>query len=159
MRASTSESGPQPVAPAGALAAPAAPPARPITSVHIRLDNAAAPQPVDVHVRERGGEVHVAVRGADLSLNQVLRQDLPSLLQRLEEQGFRSEAWGGPEIEKLHSVGGADNSADANLQDRRRDGEPQRGREESPRQSQPDRDSSRQRRERRWRNEWMEITG
>ena len=153
-----SESHPQPVTTATSVAAPAPPAAGPVNALHIRLENADAPQPVDVHVRERGGEIHVAVRGADLGLNQELRQDLPSLLRRLEEQGFHGEAWGSMETEKLQAIGGAEGSSDANAQNGQKDGEPSHGREQQDRQSHPDRDPSRRRRDRNWQNEWMEIT-
>jgi hypothetical protein len=48
---------------------------------------------VDLHVTERSGEVHVAVRAADPELAHSLRQALPELVNRLEENGFRTEAW------------------------------------------------------------------
>ena len=47
--------------------------------------------PVDLQVRSRGGEVHVAVHTADVGLNASLRQDLGSLVKRLEQSGFRAE--------------------------------------------------------------------
>jgi hypothetical protein len=37
--------------------------------------------------------VHIAVRGADQQLNGVLRQELPDLLRRLDEQGLQASAW------------------------------------------------------------------
>jgi hypothetical protein len=153
-----SESRPQPVTAAFSVAPPAPPATGPVNALHIRLESVDAPQPVDVHVRERGGEIHVAVRGANPGLNQELSQDLPSLLRRLEEQGFHGEAWAGSETEKLQAVGGAEGSSDANAQNGQKDGEPSRGRDQHDRQSHPDRDPSRQRRDRNWQNEWMELT-
>lgn len=142
----------------GSVTAPPPAPGSPVNSVHIRLDHTDTPRSVDVHVRERGGEVHVAVRGADISLNQELRQDLPSLLQRLEQQGFRGEAIGGLDRESLRGVGAQEQSSEANSHERPRDDEPQHGRKEEQREPNPDRDSSRERRQQRWWNEWMEIT-
>jgi hypothetical protein len=48
---------------------------------------------VDVRVMERGGDLHVSVRTADNHLAGNLREGLPALSARLEESGFRSEAW------------------------------------------------------------------
>jgi hypothetical protein len=47
---------------------------------------------VDLQVKERGGEVHVAVRTADGALQTSLRQDLGALVERLEQSGLRTEA-------------------------------------------------------------------
>lgn len=140
------------------VAAPTRAAGSPVNSVHIRLDHTDAPRSVEVHVRERGGEVHVAVRGADIGLNQELRQDLPSLLQRLEQQGFRGEAVGGLDRESPHGVGGPEQSSEASSQERPRDDEPQHGRKQEQREPNQDRNSSREHRQRRWWNEWMEIT-
>ncbi|MEO5922879.1 MAG: hypothetical protein ABIR70_03535 [Bryobacteraceae bacterium] len=62
-------------------------PAREI-AVRISAPDAA---PVDLHVKERGGEVHVAVRTADTELQTSLRQDLGTLVERLDHSGFRAE--------------------------------------------------------------------
>lgn len=48
--------------------------------------------PVDVRVKERGGEVHVAVRTPDGALQTLLRQDLGSLVDRLEQTGLHAKA-------------------------------------------------------------------
>jgi hypothetical protein len=42
---------------------------------------------------ERGGQVHVAVRTPDARLAGELREDLPALTTKLEQAGFRAEAW------------------------------------------------------------------
>ncbi len=47
--------------------------------------------PVDLHIAERGGEVRVAVRTADAELQTSLRQDLGTLVDRLEHSGFHAE--------------------------------------------------------------------
>jgi hypothetical protein len=49
--------------------------------------------PVDVHVIERAGQVQVAVRTPDLSLQSTLRQDLGTLVNSLERSGFHTEAF------------------------------------------------------------------
>jgi hypothetical protein len=48
---------------------------------------------VELRVTERGGEVRVAVRTADVDLQNGLRQGLPDLVHRLEGQGYRADAW------------------------------------------------------------------
>ena len=48
---------------------------------------------VELRVSERAGEVRVAVRTADVGLQNGLRQSLPELVHRLEGQGFRTDAW------------------------------------------------------------------
>jgi hypothetical protein len=49
--------------------------------------------PVDLHVTERAGEIHVAVRTADTELQTSLRQDLSSLSNSLERAGYHSETF------------------------------------------------------------------
>src|SRR5208283_2126340 len=46
-----------------------------------------------VRLVERGGEVHVAVRTSDAGLAADLRQGLPALAAKLEQNGFRTETW------------------------------------------------------------------
>jgi hypothetical protein len=48
---------------------------------------------VDLHVTERGGEIHVAVRTADAELQTSLRQDLGTLTNSLERAGYHTEAF------------------------------------------------------------------
>jgi hypothetical protein len=50
-------------------------------------------QRVDLRVTERAGELRVAVRAADPEMAHSLRQGLPELVNRLEDHGFRTEAW------------------------------------------------------------------
>ncbi|HLH44484.1 MAG TPA: hypothetical protein VKV74_15945, partial [Bryobacteraceae bacterium] len=47
---------------------------------------------VDVHLIERAGQVHVAVRTPDLGLQNSLRQDLGTLVNSLERAGYRTDA-------------------------------------------------------------------
>jgi hypothetical protein len=49
--------------------------------------------PVDLHVTERAGEIHVAVRTADAELQTSLRQDLSSLSNSLERAGYHAETF------------------------------------------------------------------
>ena len=48
---------------------------------------------VNVDVTERAGKVQVAVRTADHQLAQSLQTDLGDLVSRLENKGFKTEAW------------------------------------------------------------------
>lgn len=48
---------------------------------------------VDLHVTERGGEIHVAVRTPDAELQTSLRQDLGTLTNSLERAGYHTEAF------------------------------------------------------------------
>jgi hypothetical protein len=48
---------------------------------------------VDLHLTERAGEMRMAVRAADPEMAHSLRQALPELVNRLQENGFRAEAW------------------------------------------------------------------
>ena len=86
-----------PVAPPASLtevqapeAAPSAAP-RATREIVMRISTPDA-LPVDVQVKERGGAVHVAVRTGDGEMQTALRQDLGSLVERLETTGLRTEA-------------------------------------------------------------------
>jgi hypothetical protein len=48
---------------------------------------------VEIQVAERAGEVRVAVRTADLELNQSLRTELSSLVSRLETAGYKADSF------------------------------------------------------------------
>lgn len=47
---------------------------------------------VELNIAERGGEVRVAVRTPDPHVRQTLRAELPALVERLEQGGYRAEA-------------------------------------------------------------------
>jgi hypothetical protein len=72
-------------------AAPA-PRAASIREVSIRL-GVATSSPVDVQVAAKAGKVQVAVRTPDLDLAQSLQTNLGELVGRLEQKGFKTEAW------------------------------------------------------------------
>jgi hypothetical protein len=59
-------------------------------AVRISLPDSPA---VDLHVTERAGEIHVAVRTADVELQTTLRQDLGSLTSSLERAGYHAETF------------------------------------------------------------------
>ena len=59
-------------------------------SVQVRQSNQ---ESVELRVVERDGELHVAVRTGDADLAHGLRQGLPELVDRLDQGGFRTEAW------------------------------------------------------------------
>ncbi len=80
--------------------APPAPSTQPVTSTQpaairelsVRIATPQAPA-VDVHLIERGGELHVAVRTADGGLQTSLRENLGTLVNSLERSGYRAEAF------------------------------------------------------------------
>lgn len=81
---------------AGSAAQPAEPPVGPKTSsTHdIRLElSGSGERRVEVRVTERAGEVRVAVRTPDQQLAGSLRENLPTLSSKLNDSGFRAEAW------------------------------------------------------------------
>jgi hypothetical protein len=59
----------------------------------IRLQVTGGEERVDVRLTEHRGEVQVAVRTPDSRLTEALRNDLPALSARLEQNGFRAETW------------------------------------------------------------------
>jgi hypothetical protein len=59
-------------------------------SIRVSAPDAA---PVDVHVAARGSQIHVAVRTPDEAMQGSLRQDLHSLVDRLEAGGLRTEVF------------------------------------------------------------------
>jgi len=98
-------SGPRPIPNEPAIAAPILPkeinqePAidstpRPALArqISLKLTGADATN-VDVQVRERAGRIEVAVRTGDSELNKSLQSDLGDLVSRLENRGFKTEAW------------------------------------------------------------------
>jgi hypothetical protein len=50
-------------------------------------------EPVEVRLLDSGGQLHVAVRSADPSLNQSLGNQLGDLVTQLEHSGYRTETW------------------------------------------------------------------
>ncbi len=75
------------------LAEPAKPPAvEGLRDISIQLGNENQPK-VNVRLAARSGELHVAVRSNDGDVVRGLRQDLPELVNRLTENGYRIDAW------------------------------------------------------------------
>jgi hypothetical protein len=70
----------------------AAKPAGPLKELSIQIGQMQNDK-VELRVVERSGELQVAVRAANPDLAQGLRQGLPDLVDRLEQNGFRAEAW------------------------------------------------------------------
>jgi hypothetical protein len=67
-------------------------PAPSIREVSIRLETATS-SPVDVQLAAKAGTVQVAVRTPDVDLAKSLQTNLGELVGRLEEKGFKAEAW------------------------------------------------------------------
>ena len=104
--------------------APAAGAARDI-QIRVNQDG----QRVDVRLTERGGEVHVSVRTPDALLAGTLREDLPVLSAKLEQNGFRTETWRpGMSTPPLHS--GADEAGFSNTPDGGQNPQPRQGSQE-----------------------------
>jgi hypothetical protein len=68
------------------------PAAEPLKQLSVQLGQGQQER-VDLHVVERGGEVQVAVRAANPDVAEGLRQGLSDLVGRLEQSGYRAEAW------------------------------------------------------------------
>jgi hypothetical protein len=81
------EAAPEPSTPLPAAAAPVA--------HDIKLELNDGGQRVEVRLTERDGDIHVAVRTPDARLSDAMRADLPALAAKLEQSGFRSDAWQG----------------------------------------------------------------
>ncbi len=90
---------PRPAMPAAALEPPAPPepaqaPVREAREVSIVVpasrEGNGGPR-VELRVAERAGEVHVAVRTPDPQVRNALRSELPALVDRLEQSGYRTE--------------------------------------------------------------------
>jgi hypothetical protein len=60
--------------------------------ISMRIARVDAPV-VDLHVVDRAGEIHVAVRTPDAALQSSLREDLGTLVNSLERSGYRAEAF------------------------------------------------------------------
>jgi hypothetical protein len=88
-------------------------PSQPIREISLRLATAAAAH-VDVLVAERAGKVQVAVRTGDPDLTKSLQSNLGDLLGRLEEKGFKTEAWTPATVQRDAAAGG-ERSNSANL--------------------------------------------
>jgi hypothetical protein len=65
---------------------------QPTREISLHIAGAASAN-VDIQVAQRGGKVQVAVRTADQELAKSLQTNLGELVGRLEEKGFRTEAW------------------------------------------------------------------
>jgi Flagellar hook-length control protein FliK len=73
-------------------AAPLTPSTQPVQEIAVRIAHAEMPA-VDLHITERGGEIHVAVRTSDIELQSSLRQDLGALTNSLERAGYHAETF------------------------------------------------------------------
>jgi hypothetical protein len=124
------ETAPQAPVPEPAAAAPA--------THDIKLElNGGGGQRVEVHLTERGGDVHVAVRTADERLSGAMRDDLPALAAKLETSGFRADAWQpGPTSSnesRAFQTGAGNNSQDS----QERGGQNQQQKQDTPQPQHP----------------------
>lgn len=93
-RSAVTASSKEPVPLGGSTAVPAQ--ARPAAARDIRLEVTGGDSRVEVRVVERSGDLRVDVRTPDARLAGELREGLPALTARLEQTGFRAEAWHPP---------------------------------------------------------------
>jgi hypothetical protein len=109
----------------------------PVQQIALRISQADA-APVNVHVTERGGEIHVSVRTADSAMQTSLRQDLGTLTSSLERAGYRAEIFASREAVIQTASPAAANSRDdrqqAGSSGRGASGNPSNGRQQQPSQ-------------------------
>ena len=74
------------------FAAASAPRPTAVQEITVRIARSEA-SPVDLHLVERAGEIHIAVRTPDTTLASSLRQDLGSLVSALERSGFHADTF------------------------------------------------------------------
>jgi len=67
-------------------------PIGPVRDLSIQIGQTSQ-EKVELRVTQQAGELRVAVRASDPELANGLRQSLPEVLTRLEETGYRAEAW------------------------------------------------------------------
>jgi Flagellar hook-length control protein FliK len=70
----------------------AAPRSEPVQQIAVRIARPDAPA-VDLHLAERGGQIHVSVRTPDAALQASLRQDLGTLSSSLNRAGYHTETF------------------------------------------------------------------
>lgn len=70
---------------------PAAPSREPVREIAVRL--AGQDENVEIRMAERAGEIRLSVHAADAELRRALQDNLPELVQGLEERGFATQAW------------------------------------------------------------------
>lgn len=89
-------------------------PLQPIREISFRL--AADSTNVDVQVAQRAGKLQVAVRTTDQDLAKSLQTNLGELVGRLEDKGFRTEAWTPVAVQHSAAVRDSSNSAHSQSQ-------------------------------------------
>ena len=68
------------------------PAAAPLQDISLQVGQAGSPK-VEIRMVQQSGELQVAVRTGDSDLSHGLQQGLSDLVGRLQESGFRAEAW------------------------------------------------------------------
>jgi hypothetical protein len=63
---------------------------------------------VEIRLQQRSGELHLAVRASDSQLAHAMREGLPQLATRIEQDGHRVEAWRPGGLVNLAGIGEAD---------------------------------------------------
>ena len=129
----------QPVHQGATVEPPLPDPLKASTTHEIKLQLNGGDQRVEVQLTDRGGDVHVAVRTADSHLAGALREDLPSLSARLEQNGFHTENWHTGMAASPARGRMADTPASATPQEQQNNAGQGRDRRDSPEQQSKDR--------------------
>ena len=129
---------PETPAPAATAPEPSTPAAAAAPVAHdIKLElNVGGGQRVEVRLTERAGDIHVAVRTPDVRLSDAMRAELPALAAKLEQSGFRTDAWqpgAGAGGERRALETGAGN---ASQDSQERGGQNQQQKQDNPQQQQ-----------------------
>ncbi|MFI5337356.1 MAG: hypothetical protein ACHQ5A_11265 [Opitutales bacterium] len=110
----------------------------------IRLELAAGERRVEVRLVDRGGEMHLAVRTPDQRLSGALRENLSDLSARLEQNGYRAEAWhtgsaAGESLRETRLAGSPQDPHPQSRQDEQRQGGDRQPRQPREFEEQPNR--------------------
>jgi hypothetical protein len=112
--------------------APAAPAAH-----DIKLELNGGGQRVEVRLTDRGGDIHVAVRTPDGRLSDAMRQDLPALAAKLEQSGFRADAWQPGAANSSDRRAAETGAGNASQDSQEHAGQNQQQKQDNPQQQQP----------------------
>jgi hypothetical protein len=125
-------------APAETAAEPSSPAPAAAVAHDIKLElNVGGGQRVEVRLTDRAGDIRVAVRTPDARLSDAMRADLPALAAKLEQSGFRTDAWqpgGGGERRALETGAG-----NASQDSQEHGGQNQQQKQDDPQQQQQQR--------------------
>lgn len=111
---------------------------------------------VDLQLTERAGRMQIAVRTPDHALAKSMQTDLSELVGRLENRGFKAEAWIPTSGRHAEAAGAVQQSSQANSQNH--PGRHSGGSGSGPQQQRHDQNESSQRQQARWKAQLEETT-